>query len=67
MNNDGSTTLNLGALEIANQYSDYFGYDWVKVHSLTTVNTIWNAGSQYAKLQPCSLVSPPLVSIIEGS
>jgi len=34
--NDGSTTINFGALEQTNQYAEYFGYDWVKVHSTIT-------------------------------
>lgn len=30
---DGVKLMNLGNLEMTNQYADYVGYDWVKTHS----------------------------------
>jgi len=53
--NDSSTVINLGTLEQTNYYSDYYGYDWVKVHSSSLDLTTWNAGSVMQLLQPCNI------------
>lgn len=63
--NDNSPTINLGALEETNNFVDYFGYDWVKVHSNTIPQTVYNAGSLFAPLVSCSVlaVTP---NVVEG-
>jgi hypothetical protein len=54
--NDSSATIDFGALEQTNNFVDYFGYDWVKVHS--NVNqTIYNAGSLFEPLLSCTILT----------
>ena len=37
--NDSSTTVTFGQLETSNKFVDYYGYDWVKVHSSSSLQT----------------------------
>jgi len=59
--------INFGANDVSNYYSDYYGFDWLKVYSKTTMQTLYS-GSQVRHLLPsCSILSMDSVSILEGS
>jgi hypothetical protein len=64
--NDSSTTINLPSFEQTNFYVDYYGYDWVKVHSTSLVSTTWNAGRVLQLLQPCNITTITS-TLLEGS
>jgi hypothetical protein len=64
--NNSSPTINFGAIETTNKFVDYFGYDWVKIHSNTVQKTIYNAGSLFSPLLPCSVVTVTPVQL-EGT
>lgn len=55
--NNSSPTIDFGTLERTNNFIDYFGYDWVKVHSNIVPQTIYNAGNLFAPLVACSIVT----------
>ena len=63
--NDNSPTINLGFLEQTNNFIDYFGYDWVKVYSNIIPQTVYNAGSLFAPLLSCTVITVT-PNILEG-
>lgn len=65
MVNDSSVNINFGSIESTNTFVDYFGYDWVKIHSSPGQQTMYNAGSLFQTLISCSVVTvTPL--LLEG-
>ena len=57
MVNDSSVNIKFGAIESTNTFVDYFGYDWVKIHSSLGQQTVYNAGSLFQPLISCSIVT----------
>lgn len=64
--NDSSVNINLGVQEVTNQYQDYFGYDYVKVHSNSLIQTTWNAGHLLQPLLSCNVITTNAI-VLEGS
>lgn len=65
MVNDSSININFGSIESTNTFVDYFGYDWVKIHSSNGQQTVYNAGSLFQHLISCSIVAVT-PTILEG-
>ena len=61
--NDASNLISLGNVEVSNQYSDEYGYEWLKVHSSVTSETV-KIGAQLKKNMPaCQIPSVAYVKI----
>lgn len=54
---DFSTTISLGALEVTNQYADYYGYEWIKVHAASSSTTVRKSGPVSKMLTNC-IINP---------
>ncbi len=54
---DNSNVINLGTLEVSNNYADYYGFDWLKVYDINSVSTIKNAGNYNVLMNSCQIPS----------
>lgn len=63
---DYSTNIDLGSLFITNEYVDYYGYDWIKIHSASSENTVRKSGPLSKILTHCVINPVSLFAVAEG-
>lgn len=64
MSNNGLLVINLGPNDISNYYSDYYGFDWLKIYSKSLLQTKYSSSQLKHLLPPCSILSMDSIAII---
>jgi hypothetical protein len=62
--NNGMLVVNLGPNDVSNYYSDYYGFDWLKIYSKSLIKTIYAGGQVRHLLPPCSILAMDSVNIL---